>query len=227
MAMKKADMEAHHSQYGDLMSEVRLAQEIGNFLKALDAAKSAWPYIDGMMQYERRFNQKEFTTIEAIDVVLEYAPLLFDIQSLCELEKLLKGSRRIEKNTTEVLKERLVEARSMTWEAYHLWEQLESRGEVRLDVLQDSLEREANRWHHVAFAWEQMGIIERQPEVNSDRFALRTRMDALTLAKCPKCGVVVRAAKAKFLREQSCPKCKTKHLFVILVKKPADSDVEG
>ena len=226
MAMKKADMEADHTQYGSLLLEAKSAQQVGDYCRALDAAKSAWRFIDGMMQYERRYNQKEFTTIDAIDMVLEYAPLFFDLQSLLDLENLLRDTRRIEKNTTDSLNERLSEARSKTWEAYHLWAQLELLGEARSDVLQDTLGGESNRWHHIASAWEQMGVIERRRDADSDRLALSTRMDVPALAKCPKCGVVVRAAKAKFLKEQSCPKCNTENLFVILMKKPVDSGVE-
>ena len=35
-------------------------------------ALSSWDYIDGMMQYERRYNGEEFASIQGIDVILKY-----------------------------------------------------------------------------------------------------------------------------------------------------------
>ena len=46
--------------------------------------------------------------------------------------------------------------------------------------------------------------------------SMTTSMDAMWRAKCPKCGVVARARKARFLQEQGCPKCAAVVSFVLL-----------
>jgi len=76
MGMKKADMRAEWVQYHLRMSEAREAHHAGLWRKAVELALSSWGHVDGMMQYERRYLDAEFQSIEAIDFVLQYAPLL-------------------------------------------------------------------------------------------------------------------------------------------------------
>ncbi len=228
MAMKKAELEVHYANYKERLLRAKASLQEGDYSKALKTAISTLSYIDGMMQFERRYNKREFASIEAIDMILEHAPLLFDLQSVIDLEELLKGSRRIEKNTTDSLNERVSEARVMLWEAYRLWKLLEHQGEASLDSLQETLGTNGGHWRVVATAWETMGVVQRQHDTNSDRVTLATRMNASSLAKCPACGAIVRAAKAKFLREQSCPKCKAVNLFVVIETQPTtDSSQPG
>jgi len=74
MAMNKAEMESHRNDYYALMAQAWAAHHKGLYRKAVEWALSSWDHIDGMMQYERRYGKKEFESIEAIDMVLKYAP---------------------------------------------------------------------------------------------------------------------------------------------------------
>lgn len=215
MAMKKAELESHRDSYYATLSKAKNAHKVGDYHAAIRHAQSAWAFIDPMMQFERRFNDTEFVSVDAVDLVLEYAPLLFEGDSLLDLEALLKKSRRIDKNTEVSLKSRLSDAQMLMWEAYHLWESLEHGCDSKAGTWARS-EGASLHWEAVATEWERMGVVSNE----SGTLKLATRMNEKVLAKCTKCGVVARAAKAKFLREQSCPRCKVTNNFVILRAQP-------
>ena len=216
MAMSKAEMEDHQRTYQSLMADARTAERAGLYRTAIEKALESWKHIDGMMQYERRYEDREFGSIPAIDLTLKYAPLLLDFVSLDALEGLLKDCRRIERNTSDNLGEKLATARTRMWEAYHLWDYLEWNPIVRQDELRRLLGGDQDHWRFLAESWDRMGLLRREPEGGTYRLALSTRMGEVVPAKCPACGSVVEAPKAMFLEERACPKCRAGNLFVIL-----------
>jgi len=214
--MKKAEMEAHRAKYASLMRKARKAEQEGLYRTAVETSLESWKHVDGMMQYERRYGDKEFTSIQGIDMILKYAPLLFDFPSLDTLQTLLKDYRRIEKNTSENLGDKLADARERMWEVHRLWDYLEMNPGTRQDGLRKALGGDQGRWRSVAEAWEKMGLLRRTPEGGSYRLALATRMGEVVPGKCPSCGHVTSAPKAMFIEALSCPECKTEGMFVLL-----------
>ncbi len=221
--MTKAETEIHREEYHALISKARCAEQEGLYREALDLALSSWDHIDGMMQYERKYDNREFVNVEGIDLVLKYAPFLFDFQSLDRLEALLKTQRRIERNTSEDLSDDLSMARTLMWETHRLWNLLEQNSEWRQDELRPALGGDQDRWRSMSETWEKMGLIRRTPDGRSHRLALYTQMRAAILAKCPSCGAVVKAAKAKLLESVLCPNCRQRVLFVLLLRDPSTS----
>jgi len=216
MAMKKAEMEAHRDAYERLMNQARAAQRSGLYRKAIELALSSWDHIDGMMQYERRYSEKEFASIEAIDLVLKYAPLLFDFPSLDALEALLKERKRIERDTTEDLGANLADARALMWDAHRMWEQIEQNPGFRQDELRRTLDGEQETWRSIAEAWEKMGLLGRTPESGSYCLALSTRLGEIVPAKCSACGAIGRGPKAMFLEDTTCAACGTRVPFTLM-----------
>ena len=217
-------MENHQRLYQSLTADARAAERAGLYRVAVEKALESWKHIDGMMQYERRYDNKEFASVSTIDLTLKYAPLLLDFTSLNRLEGLLKDCRRIEKNTSDNLGDKLVAARALMWDAHRLWDHLERNPDSRQDELGRLLGGKRERWRGIIEAWEKMGLLRREPEGGTYRLALSTRMGELVSAKCPACGNVSEAPKAMCLEENACPECKTTVLFVILSTRPvADS----
>ena len=117
------------------MTAARAALKDGRYQDAIALAVSSLDYIDGMMQYEKKYDGKEFDSIDSIDLLHRYAPYLFEFEVLDSIEALLKGQRRIEKNTSRDLGDRLDESRTRMWEAHRLWSHLEQQPEARQDIL--------------------------------------------------------------------------------------------
>lgn len=226
MAMTKAEMEADRAEYDALMARARLAIHQGLYREAVELAMSSWKHIDGMMQYKRKYEDKEFASIDAIDVVLQYAPLVFDCRSLEALESLLKDQRRIEKNTSEDLGDKLAQARALMWDAHRLWDYLERHDSIRQDDLRATFGGDQDRWRSLAVTWERMGLVRRTSEGGSYRLALVTRMDEAVPGKCSSCGTVEEAPKIRFLEERVCSNCRAGVFFVILSRMPGSGTKE-
>ena len=216
MAMKKADMEVHYNSYKRSMAKVSKYVDQGLFAEAMKCALETWEHVDGMMQYARKYKEREFNTIEAIDCVLKYAPFLFDFESLNTLEQMLKSCKRIEKNTTISIANRLSGARKLMVQAHKFWNYLEHNLQARQDQLAKLLGGEQDQWRYIAESWEQIGLLTRQKEGKFYQLNLKTRMGAVTRGKCPKCGSYQEAPKAMLLEPTKCPDCSEKVYFVIL-----------
>jgi hypothetical protein len=214
--MNKAEMEGHHAAYHEIIARVRIAQSEGMCREAVLLALSSLGHVDGMMQYEQRYEKKEFASIESIDVILRYAPVLFDFQSLDGLASVLKEKRRIDRDASDDLGGRLSEARTLMWDARRMWNHLEEHAEVRQDELRQHLGGNQDRWRWVAETWEKMGLLRRVPEGGSYRVALSTRMGEVVGGKCPSCGAVAEAPKGMFLEKLMCGTCGGNGQFVIL-----------
>lgn len=216
--MTKAEMERHQADHDATLDEARFALQSRSWHKAIAFAVSSWQYLDGMMQYERKYEGREFTRLESIDIVLRLAPLLFDLSSLDKLASLLKSQRRIDKNASADLAADLSKARSLVWQAHKLWNHLQQHPGFRQDELRTTLGDDQERWRRLSEAWEEMGIIRRAPERGSYRLTFATRLDMRVLGKCPSCGALCKARKVKLLNEAKCPKCGTETRFVILAR---------
>lgn len=218
MAKKKAELEADVERYYSRLEEMRTAHDQRDYQRALQSATAAWDYVDGMMQFERRFeNRAERKSLECIDYVLRFAPLLFDAASLHALSLLLQTQKRVDKNTVSDLATSLNNAFSLMKEAHRLWDHLERHAVVDQDKLRTNLGGDQERWRWLAEKWEGMGMIHRVPNRGSYTLSLSTRIDTEVRAKCFSCGVVAKAAKGRFWEKVNCPRCKAHVFFVILV----------
>ncbi len=218
MAKKKTELEADATRYYSKVEEMRWAHDQRDYHGALGLAVAAWEYVDGMMQFERRFEDKsERNRLECVDYVLRYAPLLFEVQTLNTLSALLRTQKRVDKNTAADLAANLEIAYSLMKEAHRLWDHLERNVQVDQDRLRDSLGGDQDRWRWLAEKWESMGLVLRVPNRGSYKLSLLTRMESEVRAKCSICGVVAKAAKGRFWEQITCPKCKATVYFVILL----------
>ena len=222
MAKTKAELEDDCIQYAEMMQKAREAHQAGDFVAAISAAAAAWEFVDGMLQFTRRYGGVESVkSIEAIDYVLRYGPVFFQAGYFEVLIGLLKSQRRIEKTTSVRIVDELAKARSMMQEAYRLWSHLASANQVRQDELRRTLGGDQDCWRWIAETWEKAGVIQRMPEGNSYRLQMRTKMSEEIRAKCPSCGAIGKAAKLRLLDAITCPKCKAQNHFVFLATTPS------
>lgn len=223
MPPTKSELEAHRFRYNALISQARAALDDGHYSKAVEIASTSWQYVDGMMQYERRYEEKEFENIEGVDIVLDYAPLLFKFEKLDELDTLLKSQRRIDKNASDDLAAKLADARSRMKDAYRLWDCLERQASAQQSELRAALGGNQDQWRKLVESWSRMRILRQEPVDSSYRLSFVTRLDEPIEAKCFSCGAVSNAPKRDFLLDRSCESCNQTGPFVLL----ANSETAG
>jgi hypothetical protein len=211
--MTKAELENADVNYHQRVAKANAAQRAGLFVDAIDLAKSSWPYIDGMIQYARKYEMRESLTLEGIELVLKLAPFVFDLSSLESLESLLKSQRRIAKTSSRDLEVGLQESRARLSIAYRMWDRMERNGELNLD--EESLADREQAQEIIDF-WDSHEFVSRIPSRTSTRACLATRMDGLTFAKCPSCGAVVRIPKNQCLAKSECSACCVEVNLVLL-----------
>jgi len=219
--MTKAEMAEHAAQCRALTAEARGARQKGQHAEAIRLALAACAYVDGMMQYARRYEDAEIDSVEAIDIILACAPLIFHTEGLDAVCALLKEQRRVERNTAADMGERLEKAQELMGDAYRLWKHLEQHPGMRQDQLRETLGGEQGRWRRLAEEWEEMGIVRREAEGGSYRLTLTVSLDDVVKGKCSECGAVCEDAKVAFLRERACARCGQAAWFVILVPEAA------
>jgi len=218
MAMKKAEMEDHHTQYRERVGRAWSAAREGRYEEAVEQALSSWDFVDGMMQFERRYMGAELVPVDGIYLVLKFAPLLFDFESLDQLEVLLKRQRRIEKNSPDSIADQISKARSRMWEAHRLWGHLEQLSNPTRDELSECLGDVDEQWRSIIDVWEKTGLVRHTPDGRSYRLSLWSPLDEVVRARCPACAVMVKAAKVKLLEQRSCPKYRESTLFVLIAE---------
>jgi hypothetical protein len=221
MAMKKAEMEAESFQYRVKMKLAADAERRGLYRDVVDAAVSGWPYVDGMVLYQRKYSDNDVARIEAFDLVLRYAPLLLDFRPLMGLELLLAEYKRVLKQAFPALTQRLGAARAQLMANHRLWAYLEQHPGAEQEALGRVLGGDQDGWRAVAEAWDHMGLLIRVPAGRSYRLTETTRMAEVIPGKCPNCGQVQRAPKAALLEPIACTSCGSCGAFVLLSDDPA------
>lgn len=216
MAMKKADLKEHAERYENQLSEAALAERNGFFRRAVQIAWESCRYVDGMMHYRERYEDAEFSSIRSLELILKLAPLLFDFDSLNQLEPWLKDARRVEKRTSDDLAEKIADARKLMWDAHRMWGHTEASPGTRQDQLRQQHGGDQDRWRGIAEKWERMGLLQRTPSGGSYELSLITRMGQIVSGKCSACGTITQAPKAMFLEDLTCPKCSQIADFVLL-----------
>jgi hypothetical protein len=217
MAKNKAQLQREAGHYRASVEDMHAAHREGRYADAVGIATKGSQYVDGTMQYERRFESRdERKGIETIHYIFQYAPLVFDKVALETIADLLKSQKRIAKNTTADLSGELDSAIELMWDAHRLWSLLEQVPDAPQDKLRVTLGGDQDRWRAISESWSHMGLVHRVPERGSYRISLVTRITAEVRGKCSGCGATGKAAMGTFLEDLTCPKCKTTAKFVML-----------
>lgn len=216
----KSELQADRDRYYEWLTIARNERARGNFGKAIDRSLVAFPYIDGMMQFERKYEprsdaSRDHESIEAIDIVLDYSPYLFRFDAISSVRQLLDKQRRIDRNTTEDLRAKLASATRLMWELRKLWTELEQAGRLESSIALDALRIErAFLTKDALNPWHACGVLQHDP--SRSYLELSTQMHAPWRGKCPKCGCVAKGPKRKLLEPVNCPKCKHSVTFTLI-----------
>lgn len=216
MAKKKAELQADRDAYDAALRLVRAELSADRLTVAVRSAVQGLAFVDGMMAYRRQYDDVDFRSVELIDVILRYAPLVFDARSLAALDETLRTQKRIDRHASDDLAARLETARADLRRNHTLWNHLERHPDSRQDELRRRLGGDQDDWRWTCETWEKLGLLRRSPAGASYTLALVTRTGAVVSAKCPGCGGVELAPKAMFYDRIDCPTCRETQAFVLL-----------
>lgn len=225
MALSKDEIREHAARYDELQACARAAEARGEYFTAIEHARGAFPFINGMMQFREQSEGASFESIETIDMVLRLAPPLFDTASLDELEALLKAKRRIAKETNVDEKTQFVVAREQIRVAHRLWNFIEANPAVNSDQIAAHLQLVKSLWSGLLDFWVKANLLTVHDDSGQATYGFEHSTDHVIIAKCGLCGIACKGPKHRFLQQQECPRCQQSSLFV-LVGPPPSRDSE-
>lgn len=212
--MKKDEMQLHDSEYVQRMSDASTAEGDGFLREAIRLARSAWPHIDGMLQFDRRYRGRQHHSVAAVDIVIRCAPVLLDFRALAAVGNLLADCKRIERETMSYAAV-FGDAVTRLGDGHKLWSYLHRNGEVMQSELRARLGGDQDGWRAVADGWAELGLLARVPRQNSYLLSLATRLGQVVPARCPACGQTAEAPKSMFFESVRCFACGVEDYFVI------------
>ncbi len=208
-------MQEHHAHYLSRMADANEKRRLGFYRDAIRLSKSAWDDIDGMLQFDKKYNERQHTEVSAIDMVLWCAPPLLDFASLIAVNTKLDDCKRIVRELPDYSS--LLAQSNLNLQAYfQLWTFLEQNGEVLQSELRSRLGEDQDGWREKCEIWEKIGVVRRVPVRNSYHVNLLTRFGKVVSAKCPNCGKTAEAPKSMFFDKLICDSCQVQEYFVIL-----------
>lgn len=207
----------HAKFYDHYLLQANTEIAAGNYFLAVQYCVASFEYINLMMQHEQKQNDREFETIETIEIVLKYAPALFDAESLASLAKILKSQKRIDKHATDDLAAKTSEAIELIQVAYTVWNKLQNNTQHNLAQVLKSVSAESlARIEEVVRIWSHQGYVQLHQLEDEIIPCISNPQEVSVKGKCPSCGVLVNGKKYHFWRANKCPKCHKESVFVIM-----------
>lgn len=214
--MAKADLEEATAQYHTEMARCTQFVQDGRYADAITHALRAWEHADGMVKYGKKYSGTEFKSVSCADIILRYAPLLLDGESLYRMTVLLKRYKAVELHTSDDLGARLESSRKALAEAHRVWDHIERHGECRQDELRQHLGGDQDSWRSLVETWDRLGMVRRRVAGSSYTLTIATNLDEITTGKCVRCGTLEKSAKRAFCSRRVCAACGRAVLHVVV-----------
>jgi hypothetical protein len=203
----KAELEWNANTFKTLSQQARGLIAEYNYTRAIEIALQSLQFIDGMIQYERRYNKQENVQQSTLAIILNYAPVIFHYRAIDTLEAYLLSTKRVHKTSDIDWLERIVAARQMMTSALNLWQCIE--------VDQDYKHIDNTFRVFLTDCWLRLGLIAKRT-TNVAGFAFVSSLSERFRGKCSSCGLVCDTTKETLLSDMNCPGCKVSCSMVIL-----------
>jgi len=213
--MKIAEMEACHDRFAVIEEEIARRLAGREFQTAFSLCEESFPHIVPAVKYrKRRGIEPEMPALLSFQVICKYAPPLFEHRVLESLFEFVKSTRLLARHENGYLKasETALEHEEI---ARLLWNHLEQRPGAWQRDIGRALGLSQEDAVPILETWEELGVIDREQEVNSYKLYLRTRLDSMVEGICQTCGVRGKGRKEAFFKPTACGKCGTQGYYHI------------
>ena len=207
--MKIIELEAHHDAYVDVEQTIRTMADNREFPAVFSVCIEAFPHMVPAINYRKK-KDIPLKTLDLLPIttICKYAPPLFEHAAIESLADFVSSTRTLassEKGHTSSIEA----ARKREQLAHAIWNCLEKQpGALQSDIYttlgvtrEDAVE--------IIELWQELGVIDRQPEGRSYRIYFSTQFDTETEGLCPNCGVRGKGRKELFFKALTCQRCGT------------------
>jgi hypothetical protein len=177
----KRELEDSFHQYRGFCRQAVEAERHHAYSDVLQLAGHALPYLRDAIAFQRRYEKIEKPSLKAVDLLLRYAPALFDVGALDQIERWFAGANRVERKLYANLPDQIHSARAELRNGIESWPSWDS-GSTTIDPLASP---------KLTRIWLDYGSIKLCPEEGKRSFELRPIQKELSLpnvanAKKPK-----------------------------------------
>ncbi len=205
--MKIAELEDHHDAYVDSEETIKTMIDNGEFPAVFSVCTESFPHIVPAINFRKKKDIPLKTlNLLAITTICKYAPPLFEHSAIESLAEFVGSTRVLAKSEKGYLCS-VEAARKREQLAHLLWNHLEKQpGTLQHDIhatlgviQEDAVE--------IIELWEELGVINRQPEGRSYQLYFRTQLDLEVEGLCQNCGIRGKGRKEAFLKPVTCQNC--------------------
>jgi hypothetical protein len=205
--MKIAELEGHHDAYADSERTIRAMVDNGEFPNVFSVCTASFLHILPAISYrKKRGITPETPDFWAFTTIWKYAPPLFEHTTIESLFEFVNSSRVLGQSEKHFL-DSIEAARQREQLAHRLWNHLERHPGMLQRDIRTELGVAQEDAVKIVDLWEELGILDRQPEDKSYQLYFRTRLDTEVAGVCPSCGVRGKGRKELFFRSVMCQKC--------------------
>lgn len=205
----KGELEWQCNTFQAIATQAIEAQQNHLYSQAIDYALQSFPFIDGMIQYERRYKKTEQINQPTLKLILAFSPVIFRWHSIDQVEVLINTTKRIERNSDIEWRSKIDESRKLLISAQNLWNSIETLQHDFSTI--DPISRS-----FILTAWERIGLVSIVKDSKTFQYQFVSALNARYRAKCPECGQICDATKESLLSKLKCPRCMVTSYFVLL-----------
>ncbi len=213
--MRIAELEAHYDALVESERTIRKMVDNYEFPAAFSVCLESFPHIVPAINYrKKRELTPEVPALLAFTTICKYAPPLFEHFAIESLWAFVTSTRVLSQSEKNFL-DSIETARRREQFAHTLWNHLENHsGMLQRDIRTELgvVQEDAAQMVEV---WEELAVIDRQPEDRSYRLFFRTRLDTEMAGLCQNCGVRGKGRKELFFKPTKCQKCGTEDYYHI------------
>jgi hypothetical protein len=218
--MKIAELEAHHNAYVESEQTIRRMVYNHEFPAVFAVCIDVFPHLVPTINYWRKRDiSPGRLDLLPIATICKYAPPLFEHSAIESLAKFVKSARVLASSERGYLS--LIEtARNREQLAHAIWNHLERQPGARQRDIRTELGVIQEYAVEIVELWEDLGVIEREPDDGTYRLFFRTQLDKEMDGVCQNCGVRGKGRKEAFLKPGACLKCGTLGYYHIEYRHP-------
>jgi hypothetical protein len=225
MAKTKTELQQDQADYDRLHAAAHDAVARADFDAALDHCIESLKHVAGMMQFEKRWENRQFRSVETIDLLLRYAPVLQRRDCLDALATVLDTDRRIDRLASADLASLLVEAESRIRRVSQLIDLFSDLGQVEPQTLAARYGGADEEWRALAATLEHVNYLTKVQTGDRVELRRRTNLARPVAGKCRHCGTIALASFGELLDCLVCRSCGVEtDLTLYFEEEPPSSD---
>ena len=213
--MKIIELEAHHDAYADAEDTIRMMVDNREFPAIFPFCIESFPHIVPAINYRKK-KDIPLKTLDLLPIttICKCAPPLFEHAAIESLAEFVSSTRVLALSEKGYMSS-IEAARKREQLAHAIWRHLEEHPRVPQCDICATLGVSQEHVVEIIEFWEELGVIDWQPDGGTDLLFFSTRFDTEMEGLCQNCGVRGKGRKELFFKPVTCQRCGTQGYYHI------------